>query len=376
MVSSPAEHGITTDNSGKPLLLQDSRLATNTFGLDGLYYYSAPKPKYLFFVRFVRVGASSTTSVSNLVPSVAQDMTSGQDMAHNLGFIVKTVDQPKVSLETETVNQYNKKRIIQKRVEYQPINIKFHDTVDNRVYQMFQSYFKHYYGDPNSRNTLDWSQDQISGQFKSNGTGWGFIASNMVGSLADYFNTLEVYQVFASYYNRYDLINPKITVFDPDEHDFAGTSTHEISMTIAYEGINYVANSTSTLQNSNLVATMGLDKSDFYEPEAAYPVAAMFGQDGFIDDSSGLLRNQGFAGNFASNVLTNVFQSFDGGNKLNIGGVLKGSFNQSANTFLNQNSVVGRIGSGVSYNVTNAGLINQTPLSSLIPSLRGLNLFG
>jgi hypothetical protein len=121
---------------------------------------------------------------------------------------------------------------------------------------------------------------------------------------------------------------------------------------------------------------MGLDKSDFYEPETTYPTAPMFGQDGFVNDNAGLLRNQGIVGNFASNVLTNVFQSFDGGNKLNIGGVLKGSFNQTANTLLNQNSVVGRIGTSVSYNVTNAGLINQTPLTSVIPSLRGLNLFG
>ena len=57
---------------------------------------------------------------------------------------IKSVDAPKFEIETETLNQYNKPRIIPTKITYQPITITFHDDKSNyttdfwrRIYQFY-----------------------------------------------------------------------------------------------------------------------------------------------------------------------------------------------------------------------------------------------
>ena len=44
----------------------------------------------------------------------------------DISVLVRSTDLPEVRFETETLNQYNRKRIIKKKVEYQPIRIQRH----------------------------------------------------------------------------------------------------------------------------------------------------------------------------------------------------------------------------------------------------------
>jgi hypothetical protein len=359
-------HGQTTDFQGDQLLLQDSRLATNTFGMDALYLL-APRTKFMFFVKFTRVGASST-SASSIVPSVSQDATSGQDMTKDLGFMVKSIERPKVVFETEVCNQYNRKRIVQKRVEYNPINIKFHDTVNNRVNRLFQSYFKYYFGDSSAPS---YQQDIISGQLTYNN--WGFIGSTLAGNLADYFSTISVYTVYGGWYDQYDLINPKIISYDPDDNDYAATAVgHEIGISVRYEAINYVATTQNLAANPGLVTMMGLDMSDFYEPETGPITAAQFGSGpgGLIDDSN-LLINQGLAGNLAQNLITQTINTIKGGGSLSIGGIFSGALNTTIQTSLTQGGQLGAV-----YNLANTGTTTPLPIanSTTVPGLRGIGI--
>ncbi len=356
MPSVQEAHGQTTDFQGNSLLLQDSRLANNTFGMDALYLL-APRTKFMFFVTFSRVGASAT-SASSIVPNVSQDVTSGQDPTQNLGFMVKSIDRPKVVFETEICNQYNRKRIIQKRVEYSPINIKFHDTVSNQVNRLFQSYFEYYYGDSGAPS---YQQDIISGSLTYNN--WGYIGSTLAGNLADYFSTMSVYTVYGGWYDQYDLINPKIINYDPDENDYAATAVgQEIAISVRYEAINFVATTQSLAANPGLITMMGLDMADFYEPEDGPINSAQFGSGpgGFIDDSN-LPSNQGLAGNFVQNLIGQTANAIIGGGNLNIGGIFSGALN---------NTIQGAV-----YNAANTGITNSLLANSAtVPGLRGLGI--
>ena len=55
----------------------------------------------------------------------------------DISVLVKSTDLPETQFETETLNQYNRKRIINKRVVYQPIKLEFHDDIANNIRNMW-----------------------------------------------------------------------------------------------------------------------------------------------------------------------------------------------------------------------------------------------
>ena len=77
-----------------------------------------PRSKHAFVVEFY------TTRTTGNKP--------WRDMLKDLSTIVQSCDLPSFAFNTQTLNQYNRKRIIQTKVEWNPINIKFYDTRDNK----------------------------------------------------------------------------------------------------------------------------------------------------------------------------------------------------------------------------------------------------
>lgn len=246
--------------NGQPLMLRDSHVATNTFRLNTNYWDGVPKPKFLFYVRFMRSnGGGGDGAGGNL------------DWTRGIGIIIKSMDRPRVQFETETLNQYNKKRLVQKKINYGPLTIKFHDTVDNRAYHVFEEYFRFYYGDPRQSSSADWSWDQMANALETgSGGSWGFTPPDVDPNYAYFFSHLEVYQIYGAKYSRFDIINPKIVSFDPDELDFSdGSAGAELTMTFEYEGIVYQGNGLDLASSGGLIEEIGLDRSDFYEPSTS-----------------------------------------------------------------------------------------------------------
>ena len=70
-----------------------------------------------------------------------------RDMLKGLTEVVQSCDLPSFAFNTQTLNQYNRKRIIQTKVEWNPITIRFYDTRDNKFQKVMDEYFKWYYKD-------------------------------------------------------------------------------------------------------------------------------------------------------------------------------------------------------------------------------------
>lgn len=49
------------------------------------------------------------------------------------------------SVDTTIMNQYNKRRVIQTRLNYDPITVAFYDTFDNEFYNLMRAYMAHYF---------------------------------------------------------------------------------------------------------------------------------------------------------------------------------------------------------------------------------------
>lgn len=217
--------GRTSDPNGLSLMLGDSHHASNNFGLGGTRFANVPKNKFLFWMKFYR-----------------PESTGGSGWERGIGLVVKNIDRPKVTFRQETLNQYNRKRIVQTGHDFEPLQVRFHDTISQDLRNMFVEYYQYYYGDSkiygagSSGSTV---YDIVTGESFELGR-WGFLPPMVEQNYAYFFSHISVYQFYNGVMERFDLINPKISSFNPDDFDYSvGAVTNEIQMSIDFEGIVY-----------------------------------------------------------------------------------------------------------------------------------------
>lgn len=59
---------------------------------------------------------------------------------------ISSIDQPSYSARVSTLNQYNKKRLVQTGIDYSPIQLVAYDTRDAYIENFLKSYSQYYYG--------------------------------------------------------------------------------------------------------------------------------------------------------------------------------------------------------------------------------------
>lgn len=92
------------------------------------YFKLAPKAGFLYYVVF-NINRNNNPIIQQFI----------QKSGPELGLLVKTADLPKFRMATETMNQYNKKTIVQSKIDYQPINFTFTTIITTPL----QGYGKH-----------------------------------------------------------------------------------------------------------------------------------------------------------------------------------------------------------------------------------------
>lgn len=243
------------------LIMREGNSVVKNFGLTGTTHFrKTPKPKFLFFVKF------NSNFTGGQLPT-GFDATKLNDPQDGIVFPLKTIDRPKLQPSTETVNQYNKKRVIQTKIEFQPVTMTFHDDIEDRVMSFWADYYAFYYGDGGKITVNDWISDQTTGDFIDNESGWGYRGKFRHGSAENqhYLSDVTIYQFFGGHYTTITFVRPIITMFDHDQADYAeGATGSGITMAFDYEGVYY-----------NLVKKRITDKEfvqfgfadDWYEPE-------------------------------------------------------------------------------------------------------------
>jgi hypothetical protein len=218
--------------------LSSPREASQIFDLDGS---SAPRPKNLFFVRFTR--ANSTTAVTSTTTSTTGSTST---WLKDLSFVIKSVDRPAQQPQVEELKQYNKTRVIQTGIKYSPVRMTIYDTADSLAHQMWSEYSRHYFGTyRHDQSPNDFLYDVTTPQFNdTNNQGFGFSPQAESNSSLDdntqfFFDRISVYQVFGGKYLQFDLVNPKISSFDPDDFNYEESNVGTINLTITYEAIIY-----------------------------------------------------------------------------------------------------------------------------------------
>jgi hypothetical protein len=197
--------------------------AAQVFGAAG-----APRQRHLFLVRFVPNGTA--------MPS--------------LTFAVKHCDRPKVTIKSEELNQYNKKRHIYTGFKLEPIKITFYDSSDGAAQNMWAKYARYYFGDfvstPHNISASGYDYDVTASEFRS-GIGHGFGLTEYYGGAADsissqwFFNCINIYHFYDQKYDEYTLVNPRIISYEPDELDYETSTVSQVNMQFVYENLQYTS---------------------------------------------------------------------------------------------------------------------------------------
>jgi hypothetical protein len=294
--------GFTATNS-----LRDYTHASKVFRTNA--YELKPRFKFLFHVVF--------TLNLDQIPALRNSKIFGASEIYNLSLAVKTIDLPKYRMDTHTLNQYNRKRVVQTKINYEPVNLTFHDDGGDNIRELWYQYYSYYYKDPaqqygntpttngsigevqTKQNGMSYNNRDIYEQNRmGNVNDWGYIGESFMDGTSSasgkppFFKDIQIYGFDQHKYARYILINPLITSWNHDQYDYSqGNGIMQHSVSIAYETVKYYSGALGKPDaNVNWPDTAHYDTT----PSAlARPgsTATIFGQGGLLSTGNGILQD-------------------------------------------------------------------------------------
>lgn len=256
---------------------RNSRLFTKTFSQDAQSLYRN-QPRFPFEY-YITINLNNIETAKEFISNFYNNDEWQQVMP-----LVKSVDMPAMKIETEYINQYNRRRLVQSKLSFETTKLVFHDVADGKTLKFWDMYYRYYFGEGNEPGTNTPKQpENTAGSYsyeefkmgaaytnaefskvKSVGTtpadedsptntvGDKSTLQNIISDTLDNHNfgynlpvvkniknliqSIEIYQVHAGRYNKVTLVNPRIASFTHDTLNYAtDEKTLEISFSIQYE---------------------------------------------------------------------------------------------------------------------------------------------
>ena len=295
--------------------LKDYAHASKTFRTNG--YELAPRKKFLFHVYF-NLNTAEVPTLRNIFSASEQA---------ELGLLVKTIQLPNYTLDTEVLNQYNRKRIIQKKINYLPVSMSFHDDAGDLSRNLWYNYYSYYYKDANQQYLSPSNQNGSIGQvanqpgFTYNSrdiyannrpvNDWGYIGEGYsqgyaggpsTGSGGDqtsgkppFFSDITIYGMDQHKWVSYVLINPLVKEWKHDQYNYSeGGGVMENSMTVEYETVKYYSGAIGgSRPDTNIKGFADPAHYDNIRSSLARPgsTRSVLGQGGLLDAGIGIVQD-------------------------------------------------------------------------------------
>lgn len=295
--------------------LKDYAHASKTFLTNG--YELAPKNKFLFHV-YMNINTAEVPVLRTVFP---------QDDVTAIGLMVKTIQLPQFQLDVDTLNQYNRKRLVQKKVNYLPVRVEFHDDGGNITRNLWYNYFSYYFKDPNQqyldapnnngrlgplnsppgftyntrdiyaarRDVNDWGYIGESYDQSSAGGPGGFSGGDNSSGKPAFFKDITIYGFDQHEYAMYVLINPMIKEWNHDSYDYSqGNGIMTNTMTIEYETVKYYTGAIGRVRpDTNVKGFADPARYDTVPSALARPgsIATVLGKGGILDTGIGIIED-------------------------------------------------------------------------------------
>lgn len=234
----------------------------------------APKTKFLYHVVF------------NINPDAVYGTSFADEHQTTVGLLVKQIELPKFKITVDVAQQYNRKRATQTKLEYDPVNITFHDDNLGVTTALWSLYYGYYFADsshggsagaeggsgglggfiksvantlvPGVSNLFSGRPSDTSGSSSSSvppgyqrtiaHQGFNYYRYGLDRDVTvPFFSSIQIFQLSRHQYQSYTLINPLITGWQHDTMDNGnGQDPSANKMTIQYEAVIYGQGAVST----------------------------------------------------------------------------------------------------------------------------------
>lgn len=213
------------------------------------FYELTPKAGWIYYV------------VLNINPRLRTDkILSGKEFENwydrykgTVGLLAKQVDLPKFTMQTEVLNQYNRKAVIQKQINYMPIGITFHDDMANSTTNMWKNYYQYYIADAAGQKgseSIKYQDTKYKDFIDPNNNHYGL--SNGQSTRIPFFTSIDIYQLHKQHFTSFKLVNPMIKEWAHDQLDqTSGNKMLTSRMTVEYETIVYNTEPTNRVTRQN-----------------------------------------------------------------------------------------------------------------------------
>ncbi len=164
------------------------------------------------------------------------------EKSKTISVLCKSADLPKFNIEFDTLNKYNKKELIPKKISYETVTLTFHDDAKNTLRDMWLAYNTYYFADA-SVTPEAWAQDDTYLENRPFNR-YGLDNNQSVKML----KSVDIYSMGNHTYTKYSLINPLITSFDFDKQDYSeGAKILEVQIRLDYETVLYYQGNTKDI---------------------------------------------------------------------------------------------------------------------------------
>lgn len=238
-------------SSGFKRLHESNKLAHRIFELD--QGYLTQQSPILAFQYFIDV------KYNPLLRDYVNQALLDFEIEQSPGF-VRNIKLPDVSIDTNTLNEYNRKRLAHQKVEFSPVTISFFDLINGNTKKLWQLYYQYYFADgrfDKSQSVKDQKVNEENFDFSQYGYNLDF-----VGNTKHLIHSIDIYQVASGFYNKTTLFNPRIVEFSSDSLSYDSSDIVEVNYTIEYEWATF---NTAHFAESDL-DTMEVKGDEVLEP--------------------------------------------------------------------------------------------------------------
>lgn len=227
----------------------------------------APKTKFNFYVRFeldnTAHGASNFTNKH----------------INEVGLLVKNVDLPSFSFDSEVLEQYNRKKLIYKRINYDPVNFSFHDDNQGVISALWAIYYGYYIRDRHLSSSA-FSETKYMG---TDDPRQNFRYGLDNNKTTDLLKSVTIFTMGRRRFIGYTLVNPRIKSWKHGQHDYSLSSEPAQSdMSLEYEAVRYSSGTVSEGSPKGF-ATLHYDNSPSPLSVAGGGVSNLIGEGGVLD---------------------------------------------------------------------------------------------
>jgi hypothetical protein len=289
--------------------------ATNPKGVVGNYTHAtrlfiddtfrlSPRTKFLFYVQF------EIDKSAHKAPSFTQ--RHGEEV----GLLVKSADLPKYNFDSVVKNQYNRKKIVYKNFNYEPVTIALHDDSAGIVNALWAIYYGYHVADRNNPRAAF-----NENKYRTTKTPLDNFRYGMDNDITvPFFKSINIYTLSRRRFLGYSLINPKIKSWNHGNVAYAESDFLESQMTVEYESVRYSAGNVSVGSPKGF-ATLHYDNVPSPLSVAGGGVANLTGAGGVLDG------------------LEQIFGDLESGATFDSFGGFLGTAIKSVNTYKNLNNL-------------------------------------